>query len=88
MALPEASGFYTIATTAAADGSQSPCAILADGVDTTAGVTTAPVYLTGEFNVAALTWGSGFASVPSQQTVAALRALSIFLRVPVLGDPV
>lgn len=55
------SGKYTLATTSANDGSQSPIAILANDVDASGGdVTDALIYTSGEFNQTKLNYGSGF----------------------------
>jgi hypothetical protein len=68
---------YTLATLAATDGSNVPCAILADASDPSGGDVTAGVYLMGEFNSAALSFGTGLtaALVKSQ-----LRQVGIFLK--------
>jgi Bacteriophage lambda head decoration protein D len=54
------SGVLTLSTAAATDGSQVPVAILADDVDASAGPAAGPIYLTGEFNENAVTYGAGF----------------------------
>ncbi len=72
-----ASGKYKACASAASDGSKDPCAILAETVDASTEDKQAVVYLTGEFNAAALSTGTGF-------TVAgltdALRDKSIFIK--------
>lgn len=76
-----ASGKYTIciptAESATSDGSEIPCAILAETIDATSEDKEAVIYLTGEFNSSALTAGTG-------NTVAgltdALRDKGIFLK--------
>lgn len=74
------SGEYALSTTAAADGSEAPCAILAESVDATTGIREAVVYIAGDFNAAALTYGEGH----NARTVAEkLRDLSMFLHTPV-----
>jgi hypothetical protein len=80
-----ASGKYALSASAAADGSQVPAAVLADNFDATAGdVVGAPVYLTGEFNAAAMLFGTGWTAATAQ---VAARPASIFLKLnPVLGD--
>ena len=70
-----ASGKCTICTSAATDGSKDAYAILAEAVDTSEKDKQAVVYLTGEFNAAALTVGSGL-TVDGLKD--ALRAKSIF----------
>jgi hypothetical protein len=75
------SGKYTVciptASGGTADGSETPCAILAESVDASSADKSAVIYLTGEFNASALTAGTG-------NTVAGLkdglRARSIFLK--------
>jgi len=71
------SGSYKLAASAAVDGSQAPCAILADAVDASAGDVTGPIYLTGEFNQRALTLGAGITLAAAK---AALRLLNIFIK--------
>lgn len=70
------SGKYNLSLQAAADGSQTPVAVLAHAVDATSGDKEAIVYLTGEFNSAAMTFGTGHTASSVQ---AALRDLSIFI---------
>ncbi|OLA80495.1 MAG: hypothetical protein BHW58_07600 [Azospirillum sp. 51_20] len=72
-----ASGKCTICTSAATDGSKDAYAILAEAVDTSEKDKQAVVYLTGEFNAAALTVGSGL-TVDGLKD--ALRAKSIFIK--------
>ena len=72
-----ASGKCTICTSAATDGSKDAYAILAEAVDTSEKDKQAVVYLTGEFNAAALTVGSG---VTVDGLKDALRAKSIFIK--------
>ncbi len=71
------SGKYTIATQAASDGSQNACAILAEAVDASSADAQAVVHLTGEFNAAALTAGTG---LTVDGLKADLRAKSIFIK--------
>jgi hypothetical protein len=71
------SGNYVLANAAATDGSQNPVAILADYADPTAGAVNGPLYLTGEFNQTAMTFGEGLTPA---NTAAALRVLGIFLK--------
>lgn len=70
-------GKLTLSTTGASDGSQTPIAILADAVDASGGDKTCGVYLSGEFNEAAVIFG---ASHTAASTRAALRALGIYLK--------
>lgn len=72
-----ASGKYILALSAAVDGSDAPKAILAQDIDTTGGDQLAQVYLTGEFNQDALTFGAGTTIANSLN---ALRAFCIFLK--------
>lgn len=72
-----ASGSYIVCVKAAADGSQVPAAILADGADASAGPIPAGVYLTGEFNTNALTFDPSWTAA---QLKVALRSQTIFLK--------
>ena len=54
-----ASGKYTLSLSAAADGSQTPVAILSEDTDATAADKEAEVYTTGDFNKDALILGTG-----------------------------
>lgn len=54
-----ATGKLVLSASAAADGSQTPVAILAEDADATAADQTTVAYFTGEFNTAALTLGAG-----------------------------
>lgn len=75
-----ASGKYNKSLSAAADGSQNVFAIAAESVDATAADKEIIVYLSGDFNEDALTFGTGHTAA---STFAALRDLSIFLHNPV-----
>jgi|SRR6185437_6689047 len=80
-----ASGKYGIALSASADGSQTPNAILADDADPTGGDVVAGIYLSGEFNTNAMTFGTGITIANSKAT---LRDASIFLKTSVsAADP-
>ena len=72
-----ASGKCTICTSAATDGSKDAYAVLAEAVDASEEDKQAVVYLTGEFNAAALTVGSGLTIDGLKD---ALRAKSIFIK--------
>jgi hypothetical protein len=72
-----ASGKYIKSASAAADGSQTPVAILADNVDATSADQIAGVYLSGEFNSAALTLGAGWTVATVK---AALRSVAIWVK--------
>lgn len=78
-----ASGKYKTALSASADGSQTPVAILEDYVDASAADQTAGIYLMGEFNTNAMTFGTGITAASSKD---ALRALGIFLKNAVSAD--
>lgn len=54
-----ASGKYKLSVAAANDGSQVPVAIAAEGIDAASADAVGPVYHTGEFNAAQLTFGAG-----------------------------
>lgn len=80
----QASGAYKVSVATASDGSQTPRAILADQVDTTAGNANGGVYLSGEFNARAITFDASW----TQATLkAALRTSSIFLKGSVSALP-
>jgi hypothetical protein len=80
-----ASGKYTIALSAAADGSQNPVAILADNADGSAADVVAGAFLEGEFNSNAVTLGTGITLTAAQD---ALRTLGIHLKSSVsAADP-
>lgn len=70
-------GKYALVDSTASDGSENPVAILAVDVDASAADVTVPVYLTGEFNEDALTFG-GTDTADTHRD--ALRALGIFLK--------
>lgn len=73
-----ASGKYILSASAAADGSQTPVAVLADDVDASGGdVANVAVYLTGMFNGAKLSLGVGWTLAT---ITPALRPSSIFVR--------
>jgi hypothetical protein len=67
-----ASGKLTKCVSTAVDGSQFAMAILAADTDSTAGDKTCPLYLAGEFNDAAVTWGGADTSATSPFTVGAV----------------
>lgn len=71
-----ASGKMILSLSAAGDGSQVPNAILAEDVDATAADVEAMVYLTGEFNVDALTIGTAHTAASIRQ---GLRERGIFI---------
>lgn len=70
-------GTYTQALSASTDGSKVPCAILAETVDASSEDKQAVIYLTGEFNSAALIIGTGLTLATITD---ALRANSIFIK--------
>lgn len=73
-----ASGKYTVALSAAGDGSQTPTAVLAEDCDASGGDKEAIVYKAGTFNELALTLGTGITlDKPTRQ---ALRGLDIYIR--------
>lgn len=80
-----ASGKYTLALSAAGDGSNTPVAILADDCDATSADKLAGVYFAGEFNGNALTLGTG---ITLAAATIALRDASIFIKSAVsAADP-
>ena len=54
-----AGGKYKLSASAASDGSQKPSAVLVHNHDTTDGDAEATVYVRGNFNAAAMTFGAG-----------------------------
>jgi hypothetical protein len=80
-----ATGKFTIALSAAGDGSQTPIAILADDADPTSGDVNGALYLTGEFNGSQLNLGTG---ITLAAATAALRSVGIFVKTSVTAsDP-
>jgi Bacteriophage lambda head decoration protein D len=71
-----ASGKYVLSLTAAADGSQTPAAILADDCDASAADKAAIAYFRGDFQEAGITFGTTHTAASTQ---AALRDLGIFV---------
>jgi len=73
-----ASGKLNLSLSAAADGSQTPYAILAADTDATAADNdSTPIYIAGSFNEDALTIGTAHTAASIKD---GLRALDIFLR--------
>lgn len=62
-----ASGKLVMHETSASDGSQTAVAILAVPLTAATGDVTAPVYVAGEFNYAALTYDSGVTTTAAKQ---------------------
>jgi hypothetical protein len=80
-----ASGKYIVSIKTATDGSQVPIAILADDVDATSADAIGGAYQTGEFNVNALIYDTGWTALTLG---AALRPYSIFVKSAVIAaDP-
>lgn len=75
-----ADGDFILSLSAAGDGSEDPIAILAKDVDATSADVEAPVYLTGEFDEDALTFGTGHTA---DSTRWALAARGIYLKTTV-----
>ena len=71
------SGEYVLSKTGAADGSEIPCAILADDVDTTDSSVSGGVYLMGEFNQNRIIHDESWTAADLKD---ALRKFSVFLR--------
>lgn len=85
------SGNYVLSKATAQDGSQIPCAILADYSDASGGAVACGVYLMGEFNVNAIlpdaSWGANAAAWGPTLTQM-FRQFSIFLKsVQTATDP-
>lgn len=70
-------GNFIVSVVGASDGSQTPCAILADFADATSGPVRTGAYVMGEFNVNALTYDTSW--TPEALTTA-LRLYSIYLK--------
>lgn len=80
-----ASGKYTLALSASADGSQNPSVIAADNIDASAGDVLGGVYIAGEFNGNALVLGAGITLAAAKT---AFRPLSIYVKAAVsAADP-
>lgn len=73
-------GKYTKSASASADGSQTPKAILAEDVDASGGDKDAIVYISGDFNSNAMTFGTGHTAA---SVLDGLRDLNIYLHTPV-----
>ncbi|HBL6966159.1 head decoration protein [Morganella morganii] len=71
------SGEYALSKKGAADGSEIPCAILADDVDTTDSSVSGGVYLMGEFNQNRIIHDESWTAAELKD---ALRKFSVFLR--------
>lgn len=78
-----ASGLLTICNTGAADGSQTPVAILAEATNASGGNTVTAVYTAGEFNIDSLNWHASF-TTDAQKLAAFANGLSgsLILRKP------
>lgn len=75
-----ASGKATLSASASADGSQTPNCILCEDVDASDGDTDAMVYIAGDFNQDAITFGTGHTAASVRE---GLRNLNIYLHAPV-----
>ena len=73
-------GKYKLSASAAGDGSETPRAILADDVNASGGDKDAIVYLSGDFNEDAMTYGVGHTAASVRE---GLRDLNIYLHTPV-----
>ncbi|WP_024985281.1 head decoration protein [Brevibacillus borstelensis] len=72
-----ASGKAVMIDSTKSDGSEKPYAVLAQTVDATEADVTAPIYLTGEFNAAALKFGG---TDTADIHKAAMRQLGLFVK--------
>lgn len=70
-------GNWILSLSGASDGSQVPRAILAETTDATGGARTTVAFLSGEFNTAAMTFGTGHTAANTRD---GLRGLGIFLK--------
>ena len=75
LGIKTATGEAAPVNNALADGTEDPYCVLAQDVDTTDGATEAPVYISGEFNEAALLFG-GDDTIDDHRAV--MRTLSLF----------
>lgn len=75
------SGYLKKSATASVDGSQRPVAILVDDVDASGGDKVGATYVAGEFNEAAITFGTGHTAASVRN---ALREIGIHL-VPIVA---
>lgn len=75
-----AGGKYTLSLSAAGDGSNTPKAILAEDTDASGGDKDAVVYISGDFNQDAITYGTGHTAA---SVIDGLRDLNIYLHKPV-----
>ena len=75
-----ASGKVNLSLLAAADGSQTPYAILAEDVDATAEDKEAVAYIAGDFNADAITFGTGHTAANTKD---GLRDKNIYLHTPI-----
>lgn len=71
-----ASGKYTLSASGASDGSQAPDAVLVDDCDASAGDAEALVYVRGDFNATAISYGTGHTAASVRD---GLRSKGIFL---------
>lgn len=72
-------GKYVLSLAAASDGSQAPAGVLVHDTDATAGDVEALVYQRGDFNQAAMTFGTGHTPASVRD---ALRDAGIFIHKP------
>jgi len=75
-----ASGKYKACDTSLSDGAETPEAVLAEAIVTTADTGNVPVYLTGAFNIDALSFGG---TTSAADTKAGMRNKSMFQKAPV-----
>lgn len=79
---------YTIATSAAVDGSQNPVTVLVDDVDTTGGDVQGGIYRQAELNGNALILGSGITLSAAKAALEAVPSTNIYIKSPVsAADP-
>lgn len=73
-------GKYTLSLSASSDGSQTPKAILAEDVDASGGDKDAVVYIAGDFNETAITYGTAHTADTVRE---GLRDQNIYLHKPI-----
>ena len=82
---PGASGLWKLSVATASDGSQKPSGVLVDYADPTSGNVNIGVYVSGEFNIRAVTYDSSWTQAP---LVDACRASRIDLKNSISGAAV
>lgn len=83
-----ASGKYTLALSASADGSQTPARVLVDDVDATAGDVQGGSFRQAELNGNALILGAGITLSAAQAALETAPGTNVFIKAPIsAADP-